>query len=481
MYQDILQTIYGHYQPYLQKDEDGLILVDPVDKKVIGFHYGETHMGGAFILGGLKHGKSDMVETGVAILYSFFAHAKEYEQNPAYHWDFNNFALCTIYEYLEITNQLPELQERIKEFILVQQDSNNATINWHPMRIYVNQWKYEWTRDEKYKSLAESLGKKIVDAQYDDGFVEDLLPKGTSFNFQYHMFTTAMLAYLKARGTEIADFNNAASRAIDMMDANGDINYLGRGNNQIFAWGPAIYLYSLVSPESLLKAWEYIKDRSLIAIQNDNLIVNEFRGQDKGWWWDYHFCSVYIAHYAFWLMLTEIEDRKIEFKYKEMKADDSGVHIHNGKYYIATFDGRKHYLAESGKVISNISCESKTFFKGAFGPYYKEYGFKYSSPADSLHNFIGILKTRKVLGTYTEKAIYPDDIEVSDDKITLYYRKPVKGVINVAWFDERPPVVKVGEAVHLRLTSKFKGPYGWVNLFQSKEVKTDRMEVLIGE
>ena len=71
MYQDILQTIYGHYQPYLQKDEDGLILVDPVDKKVIGFHYGETHMGGAFILGGLKHGKSDMVETGVAILYSF--------------------------------------------------------------------------------------------------------------------------------------------------------------------------------------------------------------------------------------------------------------------------------------------------------------------------------------------------------------------------------------------------------------------------
>jgi hypothetical protein len=172
MYQDILQTIYGHYQPYLQKDEDGLILVDPVDKKVIGFHYGETHMGGAFILGGLKHGKSDMVETGVAILYSFFAHAKEYGQNPAYHWDFNNFALCTIYEYLEITNQLPELQERIKEFILVQQDSNNATINWHPMRIYVNQWKYEWTRDEKYKSLAESLGKKIVERSMTTGLLK---------------------------------------------------------------------------------------------------------------------------------------------------------------------------------------------------------------------------------------------------------------------------------------------------------------------
>ena len=77
--------------------------------------------------------------------------------------------------------------------------------------------------------------------------------------------------------------------------------------------GPGYLSLLLVSPESLLKAWEYIKDRSLIAIQNDNLIVNEFRGQDKGWWWDYRFCSVYIAHYAFWLMLTEIEDRKVSF------------------------------------------------------------------------------------------------------------------------------------------------------------------------
>ena len=30
------------------KDEDGLILVDPVDKKVIGFHYGETHGRGVY-------------------------------------------------------------------------------------------------------------------------------------------------------------------------------------------------------------------------------------------------------------------------------------------------------------------------------------------------------------------------------------------------------------------------------------------------
>lgn len=481
MYEEILESVYEHYQPYLEKDEAGLRLIDPVDKKVIGFHYGETHMGCAFILGGLKYGKLEMIEAGTGVLISFISNAKEYEQQKAYHWDFNNFALCTVYEYLERENRLPELRYRIKEFLLVQQDSNNATINWLPMRIYVNLWKYKCTKNEKYRILADSLGKKIVEAQYKDGFIEDLLPKGTSFNFQYHVFTTSMLAFLNVRGTEIADFNKAASRAIDIMDANGDINYLGRGSNQIFAWGPAIYLYALTSYDALKKAWRYIEMRSLTSIGNDNLIVNEFKGTDKGWWWDYHYCSVYISHYLFWLMLADVEEKRINWKYMGRTEEDSGVHIYKGKYYIVTFDGRKHYLAECGKVIANISREGKTYFKGAFGPYYKEYGFKYSSPADSLHNFIGILQTGTVLGTFTEKVIYPDSIEVEEGKITLKYKKSVKGIINIAWFIDTPPIINIGAKVLVRHTSKFKGPYGWVNLFQSTECTTSKIEIVIGE
>lgn len=481
-YYEILKTIYDHYQCFLQTDESGLKLIDPVDQRTIGFHYGETHMGGAFILAGITFVDNAMIECGVAILKSFMTHAKEYEQQPAYHWDFNNFALCALYEFLEDKDKLPELRELIKDFVLVQQDSNNATINWHPMRIYVNEWKYKWTKDAKYKTLAENLAKRIVEAQYVDGFLEDLLPKGTSFNFQYHMFTTAMLAFLKVRGTAIADVDKAISRAIDMMDAEGDINYLGRGNNQIFAWGPAIYLYSLASPDALSKAWRYIEERSLTAIKNDNLIVNTFSGAEKSWWWDYHFCSVYIAHYAFWLVLTAVEERGLTWKYTETTETDSGVHFHKGKYFIATFDGRKHYLAESGKVISNISKEGKTYFKGAFGPYYKEYGFKYSSPADSLHNFIGMLQTGKRLGVYTEKVVYPERIEVTDGKIVLIFRKPVKGIVNVAWFEPIPPIVTTGKShITVRENSMFKGPYGWVHLFQSKDMETDRVEIMIGE
>ena len=133
-------------------------------------------------------------------------------------------------------------------------------------------------------------------------------------------------------------------------------------------------------------------------------------------------------------------------------------------------------------MISNISKERKTYFKGAFGPYYREYGFKYSSPAESLHNFIGILQTGKRLGVYTEKVMYPERIEVTDGKIALIYKKPVKGIVNVAWFDSTPPVISDGKTkLTVRESSIFKGPYGWVHLFQSKDITTNKIELTIGE
>lgn len=481
-YFDVLKTVYEHYLSYLEKDEYGLNLIDPVDKKVIGFHYGETHLGGAFVIGGIKYEMPEMVEAGISILNSFMVHAQEYQQQVAYHWDFNNFALCVIYEYLEKIEKLPELRSKIKAFVLLQQDSNNATINWLPMRIFVNDWKFRWTKDENYKTRINNFKKRIKEAQYSDGFIEDLLPKGTSFNFQYHIFTTAMLTFLDIRGIQIANLDAAISRSIDVMDTEGDINYLGRGNNQIFAWGPAIYLYTTINSSNAEKAWEYIQQRGLTAIRNDNIIINEFPGNEKIWWWDYHFCSVYIAHYIFWLMLTATEEKKKKWEYKKTEKSDSGVHIYNDKNYIVTFDGRKHYLAESGKVISNISRSGKTLFKGSFGPYFKEYGFKHSSPIDSLHNFIGIIHTEMKHGLYSERVIYPEIISVTEEKIILKYKKPIKGILNIAWFDNKPPFVSDGKnQIVIRENSMFKGPYGWVYLFQSKEIKVDVVEVKIGE
>ena len=487
-YYKILKATYNHYLPYLTNNGDNEVqLIDPVDKKVIGFHYGETHMGVAFILGGV-HFKNDAIrDMGYRIINGFVNHVTDYQKDPAYHWDFNNFALCVLYEYLDKTDV--EFCKRIKKFIISQQDSNNATINWYPMRLYVNWWKYQWTGEKKYKAIMCDFKKRISSAQYADGYIEDLLPKGTSFNFQYHMFTTSLLAFLKLRDIDVANVSSAVSRTEDMMDYQGDINYLGRGNNQIFAWGPAIYLYSVLEDQtSYNKAIEYVYDRAFTSIENDNLILNDFEGSDKNWWWDYHYCSVYIAHFIFWLMLAAIEQKKLPYKYEINNLSDSGVHIHKGNYCVVIFDGRRHYLAESGKIIAGITDrKGMCYFKGAFGPHYKEYGFKYAAPSDSFHNFIGIMKQENIFGRFVQKPVYPDKIGIVEDnelvRISIKYKRNNRGIVNLPLFTETSRV-KVfdgfGNEIFIRLNRVFKGPYGMVNLYQSGEITVDRIIIEIG-
>lgn len=129
-----------------------------------------------------------------------------------------------------------------------------------------------------------------------------MLPKGKSFNFQYHIYTTAVMYLIKNQELTNCEIDTAVEQVLNIVDPQGDINYLGRGINQIFAWGPALYLLeNTQSTEYLKVAWKYFSERIFTAIDNNNMILNDQPGEEKGWWWDYHYASVYFAHLVFWL------------------------------------------------------------------------------------------------------------------------------------------------------------------------------------
>lgn len=500
----IIEKIIAHYEPYFKKKNNNLLLTDPNDKRVIGFHYGETHLGTAMIIWGTVTKNNKMVEIGQKVIEGFLAHAVEYQKNPAYHWDFNNFALCILVNYLDgsLKNVRDEMKsqnternkvfcDKIRSFLIIQQDSKNPTINWLPMRMYFNYCKNLWTGDSKSLKVMDRLSKKIQSAQYKDGFYEDLLPKGKSFNFQYHIYTTAVLHFLETQGIRKVENKKAVQQAVSVVDPSGDVNYLGRGINQIFAWGPALYLFqSINADEALLKAESYFEGKIGTAIDNDNLILNNLLGSQKSWWWDYHYASVYFAHLVFWLVLAQIlKDKSEHFVENEIIENDSGVHIiETENFKVCIFDGRKDYLAEKGPLVANI-CEKngRYVFKGAFGPFAGNYGNQYGIPSQTIHNYFGVIQEKIFAGFLGEKPIICKLITVDETegklKICLDLGRQYKGVrINLPLLcnHNRVTVISDGKKqLLLRDSGMVVGAYGMTKLYVTNSVDTRLIEIQI--
>ena len=205
--------------------------VDPLDHEEISAHYGATHAAASFLIIGKLNSDSNIEGVGKRLLISILDRWETSSKLPSFHYDFNNFALCVAYDYLE-----GELRERVKCTVLSTPDSRHDTVNWIPMRWFVNKCRYEWTKNEKYQSACTICTEKIKSATYEDGFIDDRLPKGMSFNLQYDVATVAVLQYLRNHGEEL-DISKETGSLLNAVAPDGDINYFDN-------WGSSCFLFN---------------------------------------------------------------------------------------------------------------------------------------------------------------------------------------------------------------------------------------------
>lgn len=491
--EDYIRDIYREFKECFVKEagEDGLRLIDPFEKRVIGFHYGETHFAVAFILFGYLQDDKKIYTTGKELLSNFLANISVYQKEKEYHWDFNNFALCILIEFLEkyqINDGILNAEE-LKKVVMKQQDSVHGTINWMPMRMMTNRKKYDWTGDSYYLAKADVYMSKIKEAAYEDGFFEDFLPKGKSFNFQYHIYTVALLSALSVRFEDVTLSPLSIQRCVDIVDPEGDINYFGRGCNQIFAWGPALYLfYTNGIQKECDHINEYFSSHFSAALKNKNLILNQENGAERSWWWDYHYSTVYFAHFAFWISLTYIDGVGSESVIKEAGdvSGDSGVVLRRkGRSFVCQFGGRQKYLAERGPVIANATIDGITLFKGPLGPCGQMFGNKYSRPISSIINYLGPIKEKLLCGKILIlQNVMPAEIKSSVEEqsvsITYNLKKRENGLrfsfpAQVDLSGYTLDLMVDGEPIHLALNGRAMGPYGATyrydtKLFSGKEI-----------
>lgn len=480
------------------KNENGQMkFVDPVDNREISAHYGATHMAAALIICGKKG-------LGMELLDSILDQWNDNMTLPGFHNDFNNFALCVIYDLVS-----EKQRKQIQKIVLSTPDSNHDTVNWLPMRWEVNRNRNQWSQDVKFQKMCEECRKKIVEATWSDGFIDDRLPSGLSFNLQYDVATVAVMQYLRIQGEKI-DISKELGALLAVEAPDGDINYLGRGTNQIFAWGLWVYLLASSGQLSALdRAITFLENNLPAALGNHNLMLNNIPGKEKYMWWDYHYSSVYIAHFLMWLTLAEKHFEKSKIIPKEYQEGNSGVRIYRNDFAFAiTFNGRKEYLAEYGPVLCALWTSTHgTIVKGVFGPWQGAFGNKHLDVETTLRNFTGLLevKTNKdfsknrilnKLGIAEENHKYESiapcfcDIEISltEHSVEISYDllKKKNVCFNLSAIDngkvcsEEMRLTVDGNESELVNNQMIKNQYGWCRVFQSRIVAGRQFVLKIG-
>ena len=490
---------------WVKQGEDELFrFIDPIDSEEISAHYGATHAAASFIMYGEKNQNKELAEIGYKLLTSIVSRWNSIKSHPEFHNDFNNFALCVIWNYFDKNNEQDEFIIKIKELVLNTPDSKNPTVNWFPMRWYVNLFRYKWTGIEKYKKVCDECRKNIKAATYEDGFIDDRLPIGLSFNLQYDVATVALLQYLRSTGEKI-DISVELGALINAVSPDGDINYLGRGTNQIFAWGLWIYLLASSGKKSQLQiALNYIKNKIPVMLQNNNMMLNEWAGEEKYMWWDYHYCSVYTAHLLFWLLLAMEQMDLYPVKEKVIEPRDSGVKIYRDtNYFIVTFDGRREYLAENGPCIVALWTQSAgMIIKGTFGPWQGAFGNKYNVVEATIRNFCGVYSVVQNKNFFKNRYIrkmLPNLKLPTMEKVTPLFERFVVSIqeecICIKWKFKgnsnkflSVPCIENKKSVSVRVDGKIvrtvnssliRNQYTWVKLLQTDILDGTNWELII--
>lgn len=504
---NLISEANGVCSSWIDDSSKEKIIIDPLENKPIEGHYADTHYAAGLIILGKNQKNNQLFRQGEKLIESILHNWEKRIQEDDFHHDFNSFALCLAEQYLRDTNL--DLCKKIRKNILKTSDSNHDTVNWLPLRAYVNLSRFEWTKNQKFNSKANKIFHKIKKAMNEDGSIEDRLPKGISYNLQYNIATVAALALLGQRWKDKKiDLDKNLNYLLNKILPDNDINYQGRGTNQIFAWGPWCFLLSFYSKENyLFSALEFLKNSYREAGLNKNIFLNDFHGDEKLFWWDYHYCSVYHSHFFLWMVLAlnfnkaEITiDQNGSFLASDLKMNKTKIGGHVG------FNGRSHYISEFGPTICALWLDNVgIIYKGSIGPW-GEFGKKYSYPDLNLSSHFGLIsQPKKSESNYGKlcRKIFPllrssevasispfftnYSVQDLDNTLCLKFKKSnFVGFLNIPIFHSISEKLDFKVFVDnvpakIVLTSKIKNQYGWLNLYRSRILKGSEWKLIISE
>ncbi len=358
-------------------------IYDPIDGRVPGEHYSASHFALLSAILFSETGEPHYLEAAkLAIGFHLRTSPTEYQPMSEwmYHWDFQNYAFVLTYRLLEehlSDNARKAWRKGLKSW---RTNHRNKLTNWAAMRA--------WAFAERHKALGNRLDEFRVDwnlryverARSSDGCFDD--NHNLSRPIQYHIFTVAILHRLLMHrpAPKIRRwFEDGINYFLPFIDPDGDFNYLGRGHEQIFGYGAAIYALEAGYKEGLGdnlpgsagKLFDY-----LLNFQRGDhfpLVLNNQPDEDKPGWYDYHHLTVYNAFLGAWLALAHTLKNPPSTLRAEKREPATWISKPTGtaiyarpSYFAAFYSGLPEYLSEGTITPHHL--------------WWKDVGFVFSCP-----------------------------------------------------------------------------------------------------
>ncbi len=286
-------------------------LQDP-DGKPIDNSYGNAFYAWICALHYTKTKRTFWKERAIKALRSELSLARHYTQIPGiYRWEFKNHAIISAYPLLR--SELPEsLQKEIENYLLHWKNICSFQTNYTMMRAlnYLLRYHLFGRKKDLWRSRCEL--NIVLSRQDEQGFFWDS-PENNSF--QYHAYIVALLyQYYQCKPTE--KLKKAFLQGVDFLlpfiDPQGDFNYFGRGQKQVF--GYVTYIYALHGAALLTNNYFYratarkIEKHVTPALQHKKIVANPLQEQKVGWY-AYNSRADYLSFAACYAFLSTRPDK----------------------------------------------------------------------------------------------------------------------------------------------------------------------------
>ena len=335
-------------------------IFDPVEGRVVGDHYATSHFAW---LGAMLYQRSQSPETLEKIKTAIDFHVRtspdEYLfQDEYYHWDFQNIAFLQVYSRL--ASRLDPATRKLwkKKIKRLRESTNNPLTNWLCMRTFNALLRMQLFWNPKYTIQYHWLLENVRWTKDKDGCFED--EPGKSRSVQYHLYTVALLHRmyrLKRNKALLKEFLEGLNYFIQFIDPDGSYQYIGRGQEQIFGYGLAIYVLEAAIIEDPWNAAIYqthldtVWNHLLSFFQDTHfpLTLNRRKDEEGFGWFDYNYLTVYNAFLGVWLTMADDirkEDKSVQSLPRLANKNKKVAIFRNNDLFAVFYQGTATYLSE---------------------------------------------------------------------------------------------------------------------------------------